>query len=271
MYIQVETHIYLPTYILEYVVDGRVDPDMFLSKATPARFLEVILAFYPHFDFTQDAREDDELLRKIFIEMVALRLSNVVMPLDVHTGYFQAPFNTPVLSEPQQSSKRVNSSADIDVSRTDMFNSNCLAYLRVGQYRHAAENITCFTNTYTFLNQDEILEISNACGDAEDNLHDTLSHLKGAYHVIDRIQLLSRQPDITPTEASNLDHRLKVAITGLRLNQQMFDSAVRDVGFLLALVEHHENRFVKHQSTPEKSGPNKKTTEQDSTPPEKSV
>ena len=57
--------IYLPTYILDFINNNKdipsIDPQLILSTATNTQILEIILAFYPHFEFDNAAKEDQEV------------------------------------------------------------------------------------------------------------------------------------------------------------------------------------------------------------------
>ncbi|EGG08156.1 uncharacterized protein MELLADRAFT_84928 [Melampsora larici-populina 98AG31] len=246
----IQSRIFLPDYLLQYVVEGitpRIDPDLFLSEAATTEILETILAFYPHFRFTAHVQEDRDLLQRMFISMVAPRLSNIIIPTQRDTNYIQAPLRT-LICEPPESTKTVDSSADIDINRMEMFNNFALAYLKNGQYRLAAENLNRFIDSYKFLNQEEINEIVDAQTVAEEALHDSSCYLQDCHRSIEGIQLLLRQRNLSPTEREALEERQKTTITALRSNQRLFSSCIQDFGFIAALAEYHKNILASHQS-----------------------
>lgn len=97
MSLPVEHCIFLPRYLLEYTtvdnLSSGIDSEAFLSKATPTQLVEKIFAFHPHFEFTENAKENHELLCLVFLKMVASRLSNVVN-IKSDTNYLQAPLRS---------------------------------------------------------------------------------------------------------------------------------------------------------------------------------
>ncbi|EGG00407.1 uncharacterized protein MELLADRAFT_93241 [Melampsora larici-populina 98AG31] len=236
-------YVYLPNYMLEYVVgetNPRIDVDLFLSKATPNQIVEVISAFHPRLRLTRNAEEDHELLLKLFIEKVAPRLSRLISSLNGNKNYIQGLFACPVYKPDQLTSRWINSSADYDPKRIDMFDTGTLMHLRSGKYRLAAESLQHFIESYTFLNQAEIDEIIGAQTDAEDTLHDTSIFLERSVESIKSIHLQLRLPTLSRTERGDLEEELKCAKASLRSRQGMFNAAIEDVGFLRALAKHHD-------------------------------
>ncbi|KAH9808403.1 hypothetical protein DFH28DRAFT_1087880 [Melampsora americana] len=217
----VQYHVFLPNYILEYVVnepERMIDPDFFLSKATPAQIVEVILSFYPYFSFTQNAREDHELLLKIFVEMVAPRLNNIIIPESPTTNYVQVNLHNPTTTV-QPTNRWVNSSADIDAKRIEFFNERCLLNLKNGRFRLAALDLERFVEKYKYLNHAEIEELS-----------------------VETIQLLLREPKLSPTSVQELEEQLRGARTSLISYQRAFEAVAKDGAFIHALSNHH--RYV---------------------------
>lgn len=265
--------VFLPSYLLEYTsVDdplSRINSEVFLSTATPTQLLETIIAFYPHFKFTKKAKEDHKLLRLIFLETVASRLSHVIIGFKSNTNYFQAPLRIPNF-DPERLSITIDSKADIlklDAKRTETFNNLCVSYLTIGQYCLAGEYLNGFIDTYESLTEDELKEIRGAHINAQDALQDCQSHLQDSYESIEKIQFRLRHPAIPPTERKDLDDQLKHSITSLKANQKMFNGNIEDVAFLTALIDHH--RTILHNHTPrvdEEISPNKAASEHEPAP-----
>ena len=233
--------VFLPDYILECVVDKstpKIDTKLFLSRASSNNLLEMIVAFYPHFKVTPTAKADHELLRSIFIEMVAPRLSNVILPLQDTTNYIEASLSN-LRMGPQDYSRTITSSADIDQRRIEMFNRYGLTYLKIGQYRLAAENLNKFNETYKFLNIDEVNELWGAENDAEEALHDIGCNLKECHRKIKSAQLLLRS-HLSPSERKDLEEKLQCAIQDLKSHQRTFTNAIQNTGFISALASHHQ-------------------------------
>ncbi|EGG11035.1 uncharacterized protein MELLADRAFT_92471 [Melampsora larici-populina 98AG31] len=246
--------VFLPSYLLRYVVDGirpSIDPELFLRTAATTEILETILAFYPHFRFTPNAQQDRDLLQKMFIGMVAPRLSNIIIPTQRVPNYTQASSPTPI-SESPEFTTTVDSVDDIDVNRMAMFNNFCLTYLKNGQYRLAAEYLNRFLDTYEFLNQEEINVIMEAQAGAEEAFHDSSCYLQDCHQSIEGIQLQLRQNNLSPTERQVLEERQKTMIISLRSNQRLFSNSIQDVGFVAALAEYHKNILASRQPDPSK-------------------
>lgn len=243
-------YVYLPNYMLEYVVgetNPRIDADLFLSKATPAQIVEVISSFHPRLRLTRNAQEDHELLLKLFIEKVAPRLSRLISSLNGDKNYIQGVFECPIYTPDQLNSRWINSSADYDPKRIDMFDTGTLMHLRSGKYCLAAESLQHFLESYTYLNQAEVDEIIGAQTDAEDALHATSIFLERSAESIKSIHLQLRLPTLSRTERGDLEDELKCAKASLRSHQGIFNTAIEDVGFLRALAKHHEGILKKHQ------------------------
>ncbi|KAH9809644.1 hypothetical protein DFH28DRAFT_1133005 [Melampsora americana] len=242
-------HMFLPNYILEYVVcdetSSKIDPDLFLSKATTSQIVEVIVSFYPHLRFTEDAQQDHELILKIFVEMIAPRLSNVIIPLNHTTDYLQAALHNP-LHDAQPLIRWVTCSADIDTKRIQHFEMFCLANLKNRLYRLAAEDIEQFVKTYKYLNEAEVNEILNIQDDADEALNNATSYLRGSHESIESIQLLLRNPNLSPADRQHLDERLRCTNALLVSHQKMFDGAILDVAFVQALGKYHKEILAKH-------------------------
>ncbi|KAH9820056.1 hypothetical protein DFH28DRAFT_885761 [Melampsora americana] len=234
--------VFLPTYILEHVVNNfssRIDSDSFLRKATSEQLLDVILAFYPHFCFTEKAKEDHELLQMIFTEMVAFRLSTLVAPIKSDTTYFRIHLkNQP--EELQDSIKVVDSKDDINSARLEMFNTCCFSYLEIGQLHIAAQNLKKFTNTYQFLTQEEIRRIEGACPDTEARMQKSLVQLMQTYQLVEEIQLDLLDCSLATIQHKELDDRLKIATNELTSQQGEFSKIVEDGALFAALIQHHQ-------------------------------
>lgn len=261
-----ESCVFLPSYVLQFIDEKypKFNPDAFLSSATPERLLEIILAFYPHFTFTQKAKDDRELLRKMFIEMVAPRFSNIVIPAQSDTRlYFQAPLLRFPSCLAQEPPKTIDSSSDVDPERTTMFNIYGLSNLNAGLYRHASQSLSTFIERYKFLNEDEVSAIGRAQDLSEDNLNDSVSNLKEGYQSIERLQLHLAQSNISSDKRSELENQLKSAIAVLRCRQKLFDETVQNVAFLSALYDYHEEIWT--QNTP--NHPEPSTQDMQATPP----
>lgn len=234
--------IYLPTNILDFIINEdipRIDPQLILSKATNSQILEIILAFYPHFEFDEAAKEDQELLRKIFIEMVERRLSRVQLPLGLNPAhYFRTTLDYPMFG-PQDSTTTVSRGANIIASRISMFNSLCLTYLRNGQYRIAGENLVHFVKIYKHLNKDEISDIENTEDEATETLQDRVLSLQEAHQTIEGIILLLSESETSQGDRQDLQLRLEAATTIVQSRQKMFESAVKDTAFIVELGNYH--------------------------------
>ncbi|EGG11563.1 uncharacterized protein MELLADRAFT_91129 [Melampsora larici-populina 98AG31] len=246
----VHTSIFLPKYILESVIDGdtpRIDPETFLSNATPTKLLEVILAFYPHYKFTKNSQKDHELLRLIFVEMVAPRLRNVAIPSQNNTKYIEAPLHSIAFVD-QEPDRNVNLAADLELKRTSLFNNHCLPYLKNGKYRRAVGGLETFCKTYKTLNVHELNSIGCALDEASEDLQDCHSDLTEFHTNIESIHLKLHQPGLQSEEEKNLHDRLKIAITTLRSHQIAFNQGAQNVGLITALKNHYRN----YPSTSEK-------------------
>ncbi|EGG03943.1 uncharacterized protein MELLADRAFT_89762 [Melampsora larici-populina 98AG31] len=248
-----QNHIFLPNYILEYVVEDqdnpRLDPNLFLSKASTSQIVEVIMSFYPHLRFTENARQDHELILKVFVEMVAPRLSNIIIPFNRNTDYLQAMLRTPI-HQLQPLARSVNSSADIDTRRIERFEVFCLPNLKTGRYRLAADDLKNFVKDYKHLQQVEIDEIVFLQDDAQDLIHDVTSNLQRTHDSIEIIQLQLRNPNLSPTERQDLEERSKSANPLLISHQRAFDDAIKDAALLHALARYHINIRDKHSAGP---------------------
>ncbi|KAH9817078.1 hypothetical protein DFH28DRAFT_1081353 [Melampsora americana] len=239
----VHTSVFLPNYVLDSVVDKHgpiIDPEVFLSTATPTKLLEMILAFYPHFNFSKTAQEDHELLRQIFVEMVTPRLRNVAVPSQNDTKYIEVPFDSPHFGN-QEPTRNVNSAADLELARTELFNIYCLPYLTNGQYRRAAGGLETFCKTYNPLNVHELNSIGCAEDEAQENLQDCHSYLTQCHTDIESIHLQLRQPGLPSHQEKTLHVRLKMAITTLRSHQIAFNNGAQNVGMISALNKYYHN------------------------------
>ncbi|EGG07284.1 uncharacterized protein MELLADRAFT_85653 [Melampsora larici-populina 98AG31] len=251
---QIQFCVFLPSYLLQYVVDGirpSIDAELFLRTAATTKILETILAFYPHFRFAPNAQQDRDLLQKMFVGMVAPRLSNIIIPTQRVPNYTQAPSSTPMCEVPR-STTTVDSVDDIDVNRMALFNNFCLTYLKNGQYRLAAEHLNRFLDTYEFLTQEEINVIMEAQAGAEEALHDSSCYLQDCHQSIKGIQLRLRESDLPPTKRQVLEERQKTLIISLRSNQRLFSNSIQDVGFVAALADYHKNILASRRPVPSK-------------------
>ncbi|KAH9820204.1 hypothetical protein DFH28DRAFT_1077570 [Melampsora americana] len=267
----VHSSVFLPEYVLESVVNEhtpRIDPETFLSKATPTKFVEVILAFFPHFKFTKNAQEDHELLRMIFVEMVAPRLRNLRLPSQTHTKYIEAPLIKEDFG-PRQDPRCVDSAADLDLDlkRKSLFDIYCLPYLKNGQYRYAAEGFERFIKTYKFLNQHELNSVQSAQEEAQENLQDHLSYLTESYKKIESLHLQVHDGTFGMPSYSNDDKvfydHLKIAISALRNRQILFNNSLQDVALISALADHHQDLLIKNKSSDSSSSSEAQDTEKD--------
>ncbi|EGG02569.1 uncharacterized protein MELLADRAFT_91299 [Melampsora larici-populina 98AG31] len=252
-YAQVQSYVFLPKYILDYVVGDdkpRIDPDLFITKANPSQIVEVIVAFYPHLQLTENACHDHELLLKIFIEMVAPCLSNLVSSFDREKNYVQALFEAPIYT-PSQSTRWVNSAADIDTKRIGDFEAYVLQNFKNGNYRLAAKQSNLqFLRKYKFLKKEEIEEIMHVETEANEALHEILHLVQDSHELIESIQLRLHQPKLSQIECEDFEEHLRSANTSLKSRQVMFNTAVQNVGFINAFIKHHKDILVKHQLNP---------------------
>lgn len=252
-YDQIQSYVFLPNYILDYVVgddNPRIDPDLFITKANPSQIVEVILSFYPHLQFTENARHNHELLLKIFIEMVAPRLSNLVSSFNNEKSYVQALFKAPIYI-PSQSTRWVNSSADIDTKQIGDFEAYGLLNFKSGNYRFAAEQLNLnFLQKYKFLKKEEIDEIMHVQTEANEALHETLHLVRDSHKLIESIQRRLRQPKLSRTEREDFEDQLQSANISLKSRQEMMNTTAKDVGFINAFIKHHTDILVKHQLAP---------------------
>ncbi|KAH9806730.1 hypothetical protein DFH28DRAFT_919834 [Melampsora americana] len=237
-----QTCVFLPTYILEYVVNEvspRIDSDLFLRKATPEQLLEVIVAFYPHFKFTKKAKEDYELLQMTFTKMVAFRLSTSVAPIKSDTTYFQIQLNNRP-GKPEESIKVVDSKDDINSERVEVFNSFCFSYIKNHQFRIAARNLARFTDTYQFLNQEEIEQIARARPDTECFIKKSLVDLTQTYELVETIQLEILDCSFQTIQHKELDDQLNMLMKELTLKQEEFSRLVEDGALIAAIIQYHQ-------------------------------
>ncbi|EGG08662.1 uncharacterized protein MELLADRAFT_84673 [Melampsora larici-populina 98AG31] len=269
----VHSSVFLPEYILESVIDGhsntpRIDPESFLSKATPKKLLEVILAFFPHFKFTQNAQEDHELLRMIFVEMVAPRLRNLQLPSPTNIKYIKAPLIRETFG-PRQDPRCVDSAADLDLDheRKRLFDIYCLPHLKNSQYRQAVEGLDKFIKTYKFLTQHELDSVHFAQEEAQESLDDHLSYLTEIHKKVERLHLQLRDGTFGVPSYSNQDKvfydRLQIDLTTLRNRQILFTTSLQDLGLISALAEHHKDLLAQNQLSDSSSNSEAQDTEKD--------
>ncbi|EGG11043.1 uncharacterized protein MELLADRAFT_92484 [Melampsora larici-populina 98AG31] len=242
----IRTSVLLPNYILQCVRDDcnppRIDPELFLSKATNSNILDMIFAFYPHLEFDENAKDNYYILSKIFKDMVATQLHKVVVPSNRKPqNYFQASLRTPICG-PQNFRTTIKCADDITPGRIIMFNSCALSYLRSGQYRLAAENLHIFVETYKYLTEDEIHEIHSTQEEAEGTLQSHVSFLQDAHQSIEALHIRLRDPDLSAECRQDMEVELKAARRTLESRRTMFDRAIQDVGFLAALKRHHRDK-----------------------------
>lgn len=252
-YDQIQTYVFLPDYILEYVVgdnEPRIDPDHFITKATPSQIVEVILCFYPNLQFTENARHDHELLLKMFIEMVAPRLPNLVSPFNHEKNYLQALFKAPIYTC-SPSTKWIDTCADIDTKRNWDFEAYVLQNFKIGKYRLGAEGLDShFLRNYKFLNKSEIDEIMHVETEATEALQETFHLLQDSYEVIESIHFRLRQPKLSRAEREDIEENLQRANASLRSRQDMFNATIQDVGFIATFLKHHRDILSKQQLAP---------------------
>ncbi|EGG11770.1 uncharacterized protein MELLADRAFT_90807 [Melampsora larici-populina 98AG31] len=229
----IKNFVYLPTYILDYVVDEptpKIDADRFLSTATPTELRQMIVAFYPHFEFTVEAQNATDLLRMIFREMVSTRLSNLVVPSPNDTKYFQVPsFLRGPVSSKQRAPVVVDSLDDIYKDCMAASNTSALAPLKKGLYHLPAATFQSFLDTYKV--PDEMEGICSAQTDAEEALHDDTPDPTNFQETIEGIQLQSRHSSVSLTEQKDLTE------------------AAQDVGSISACTDLHSTSTV--YSTPD--------------------
>ncbi|EGF98789.1 uncharacterized protein MELLADRAFT_113269 [Melampsora larici-populina 98AG31] len=259
---QMQTHIFLPIYLLQYVRDispSKIDTDLFLTEASTSRLLEVIHIFCPNLKFNENAKNDRQLLETIFRGQAAHQLSNhVLIPKDCKPSveYFSAVFKAPIF-RPQDSEQTITCAADFNSDRTLMFTCSCLTALRHGQYHLASENLIKFLEIYKYLTKDEYSNILGAQDHAEDTLHSHVIYLQQAHASIEGIQLLMREADISANHFQDLEVKLKAATITLQCRQKMFERSIQDVAFLTALGNYHQNKtnangqFNPHDSSDE--------------------
>ncbi|EGG05596.1 uncharacterized protein MELLADRAFT_87862 [Melampsora larici-populina 98AG31] len=244
------SYVFLPEYILEYVVgenNPRIDPDLFITKATPSQIVEVILAFHPHLQFTENACNNHELLLKVFIEMIAPCLSRLVTSFNHNQNYVQALCRAPIYI-PAESTRVINSSVDLDTKRIGDFNLWGLTNFKNGKYRLASKQLNAyFLNTYKYLNKEELDELKSSETNAIKALHETLHHLQDSHVSIKSIQLRLCQPKLSRTKREDLEEQLKCAKASSRSRQDMFNMGVQDIGFVTAFLKHHRDILDKHQ------------------------
>ncbi|KAH9809873.1 hypothetical protein DFH28DRAFT_903769 [Melampsora americana] len=238
-----QTHVFLPSYILNFATDEaepKIDVNLFLSQASNPQILEVILAFYPHFTITEAANNDRAVLHKTFLEMVARHLSNVPVPSNREPpAYFHAKLGFPMFG-PLDSHTTVAPGSEIDGHRIEDFNNLVFVYLRNGQYRQAGENLVAFIKTHKHLNEDEIYEIGSAEEQALEGLDECLRSLRRAHEDVEAKLLLLSEPDISPTDRQHVHSRLESANIILQSCEKTFQGALRDVGYLSALVPYYQ-------------------------------
>ncbi|EGG02589.1 uncharacterized protein MELLADRAFT_91265 [Melampsora larici-populina 98AG31] len=241
--------VFLPISILQYVGVGsgtpRIDPELIIKKATTSEIREILVSFYPHFDFDETAKDERALLISIFKKMVAKRLSYVVIPsYNSPPSHFKAPLELPPRAA---RAFLISSESDIYSDRKDMFSLHGLLNLENGNYRLVAESLMVFIRSYKHLNEQEIDHIKSFRETARDALHDSTSYLQETHESIEGIQLLLREVNLSSKQHDRLEHELRGAMIKLKSRQIMFDRNVEQAGLVSALVEHHENLYVKYR------------------------
>ncbi|EGG07072.1 uncharacterized protein MELLADRAFT_85982 [Melampsora larici-populina 98AG31] len=182
--------------------------------------------------------------------MVAPRLSNLVSSFNCEKSYVQALFEAPIYI-PSQSTRWVNSSADIDTKRIGDFEAYVLQNFKNGNYRLAAEELNShFLQNYKFLKKEEIDEISHVENEAVEVLQETLHLVRDSHELIESIQFRLRQPQLSRTEREDFEEQLKSANTSLKARQEIFNTMVQNVGFITAFIKHHTDILVKYQLAP---------------------
>ncbi|EGG12878.1 uncharacterized protein MELLADRAFT_87205 [Melampsora larici-populina 98AG31] len=266
----IQSHIFLPTYLLESVVDGnpyKIDPDLFLSKATTPQLLEVIHAFHPHFSFIDTAQEDRELLKRVFRSMVAFRLSRIpIFNLQPEPHYFNVQLPHMIWG-PQDSRTTLTTDTVLNPDRIHDFNTFVLGYLRSGQYRLAAEKMVNFVQTHQYLNEDEISEIQDTGEDIESNVQDLTSSLGEAHKSLEGINFSLSDPGLLLRDREKLEMQLQSAIVLVKSRQSILDHAIQDSGFVAALIDHYQKLLVKHHGTRPPSSPSQDSHQQQQVDP----
>lgn len=247
----IQSHVFLPEYLLESVVSGdpfNIDPNLFLSKATTSQLLEVIHAFHPHFIFDEAARENHEVLKRVFLAMVAPRLRAIpILNLQPAPHYFKFKLKH-IIWGLQDSRTTVKTDTVLDPDRIDYFNTHILRYLRNAQYGVAAEKLVEFVHTYQYLNEDEIYELRDAKEDTAETVQECVSSLEQACQSLTGIQfhLLNT---VSPKERKDLEMRHQSNIALVKSRISMVERAVRDMGSVSELVEHYQKLLDKNRVT----------------------
>ncbi|EGG04945.1 uncharacterized protein MELLADRAFT_88393 [Melampsora larici-populina 98AG31] len=240
------TNVFLPTSILKFVVKDdddsqKIDCKRFLSQAYTSQVLEIICLLYPYVKFSDEARDDHVLLKKIFLEIVAPQLSTLIIPtaLKPDQDYFQASINIPAFGT-YEFEMLITPGIEINAHRISEFNYLILCYLRNGQHRIAAHNLTGFVKTYKYLNKIELSTLDSAYQDTLEGLHEAVGFVQSSHHDIEGIGFLLSESELSPSHRQGLQLCLERGKEKLKSCQEIFERIVADVGFVQALVDYYQ-------------------------------
>lgn len=251
--------IFLPSYILEFVSnddngDPKFDSQRFLSQASTSQVSEIISLIYPYVSFDEDAQEDDALVKKIYLELVAPNLCTLIIPkgLNPDQQYFQASIEIKVLGS-SNFEMLITKKTPVNSDRILRFNYLVLCYLKNGQHRVAAHNLTDFVKTHKCLNEYELSAIDSALEDTSEGLQEATKFVQDSIKDIEGIRFLLAEPEISSSHRQELRLRIESATEQLKSNQMVFDSMVQTAGFINALYDYHRKLAVKHNAIPTES------------------
>ncbi|KAH9815069.1 hypothetical protein DFH28DRAFT_1124257 [Melampsora americana] len=251
--------VFLPVYILEFVSEGaenehpHFDLQSFLSQASTSQLLEMISLIYPHVEFSQEARDDDALVKKIYLDTVAPNLCNLFIPKGLKpvpfSLYFQAKIEVRTFAD-TKFDIYISKENDVDTGRILQFNCLIRCYLENGQHGIAAHNLADFITTHKYLNKYELGALEHAYSGLVEGLEETQRFVQDSHREIVAIGFQLSDPDATSDHRQELRRRLETVHEKLQVNEKLFATTIQAVGFMDALMKHHQALALKNKQTP---------------------
>ncbi|EGF99628.1 uncharacterized protein MELLADRAFT_94192 [Melampsora larici-populina 98AG31] len=238
-----QTSVFIPIHLLEYLVvdtsTNKIETAFILEKATSDELHEFIQAFKPNLKIMAPERDNPKFLKKVFIEMVAPVLNNL-LPSELTTKhYIQAPLRHPI-SGVQESPIRLTYQDEINSERATEFNIRVLQYLRSGQYYVAEEHLLTFIKQYNFLNENEISEIQFAKDKTRALIQEQVTNLRTAYQKMESTKMQLRQ-EVCSQFHTVLRNRKAASEATVEHHLDILNQVVKGIGFLDALEEYHKS------------------------------
>lgn len=238
-----QTSVFIPVHLLKYLVvdtsTNQIETSFILERATSDELYEFIQAFKPHFTIMTPERDNPKFLKKVFIEMVAPILNNLLPSERPTMHYIQAPFRHP-LSGVKESPMRITYEDEINHERTTEYNNRVLRYLRSGQYYVAEGHLVTFIKQYNCLNQNEISEIQFAKDKAQALAEEQLANLRTAHQTMESTKMELRQ-EVTSQSHTALRNQKAALEATVEHHLDILNHVVKDLGFLDAMEEYHKN------------------------------